>query len=133
MCDGDEVFGSRQNEHVRRVVVPGYSLGRLAADAWNAQAPPESERTIAVPRAVNQTQLRLKTIAASRQGDRHGEVSGAGVEIRGELLADAMKRAAAFGQGHRLTRCRRTTCHSVLFDERRRTSAQVGHCREPPP
>src|SRR5262249_189713 len=75
-----------------------------ARDTRDAVAPPKSKETVAMPGTVSESELRLKTVAARREGNREGEVAGAGVRVRGELFADPVHGTAAGRQGKNGTR-----------------------------
>jgi hypothetical protein len=83
-------------------VVARDAFGGLAADAGDAQTPAQSEGTVAVAGAVDQVQLRLEAVPAGRQGNRHGKITRARVQVGREFLADSLEGAAPFGQGDHL-------------------------------
>jgi hypothetical protein len=95
--DGDEILCPGEHKDIATVIVTWDSPGGLAANAGNTQIPAEPERAGAGAGTVDEIELGLETVAARRQGDRNGEVTGAGVEVWGELLADALKGTTPFG------------------------------------
>ena len=90
----DQVFRAGQDEDILDLVgvineIAGYSLGCIAAHARDAQGPTKPKRPVAIAGAVNQLELRLETVSTRGQSDRHGEISSASVQIRGEGFTDA--------------------------------------------
>src|SRR5262249_31186499 len=70
----------------RVVAVARHAPGRLARDAGDRESPTHTKEAVAVPGAVDEAELRLEAVAPRWQGDRHDEVAGAGVQVRGEGL-----------------------------------------------
>jgi hypothetical protein len=81
LCNGYQVFCARENKDIRCIIVVWYAFRRFAADTGEAQIPAEPEWSIPIAGAVNKIKLGLETVASVWQGERDGEVAGAGMEV----------------------------------------------------
>ena len=86
--DGHEILRAGKQEGVALGERPALTKvawnpsGRLPAYAGDAQPPPQAEKAVPVACAVDEIELRLKSIAPRRQRDWNREVARARVEIR---------------------------------------------------
>src|SRR5262249_3121832 len=80
----------------------------------NAEAPALTKDAVAVASAVDEVDLRLKTVAPGWQRNRHRKIARAGVQFGREFLADAVQRAAPLGKRDDSVGTRRAACHRSL-------------------
>src|SRR5262249_38295952 len=70
-----QVFRTREDKRVAvsegggLIAIARNPLCRLARDTRDAVAPPKSKETVAMPGTVSESELRLKTVAARREGN----------------------------------------------------------------
>jgi hypothetical protein len=102
LVNGNQVFGSGEDKDVLSIGVPGNAVRGVAADARDAQAPAQAKRSIAVPRAVREMQVRLEAVATGGKRDWYREVAGTRLQVRRKLLANAVQSATPFRQCNNL-------------------------------
>ena len=68
------------------------------------EPPSQAIEPIPIARAVDEIELRLKTITPRRKGYGNCEIPGTGMEIRRKFFPEAVLRPAAFGKGDNLIR-----------------------------
>ena len=94
VATGTRSCAPAKNEDVCCVVITGYAFPGLSADTGDTQPPAEAKRSITIAGAVDEFDLRLKSVPAWRKGDRDCEVARARLQIRRKFLAETLLASA---------------------------------------
>src|SRR5206468_871035 len=91
--DGYQIFGTRQDEHIRvrvlRILILRQAFVGLTGDGGKGKGPSEAKGTVARTGVIGKRQLRAKARAAWACGDGHGHGASASDRVGTEFLAYA--------------------------------------------